>query len=110
MLLRQAVDGVIGALVNLPAIKVDLQRLLALGHQSNPALLNLFASEMPPVAATFALPKAARQRAEAASEPASDAASAPEAASSDAASAASALPAPAPTSGAASHSSSSPQR
>lgn len=81
MLLRSAVDGVIGGLVNLPAVKVDLQRLLSLGHQSNPALLNLFASEMPPVAATFALPKAARQRAEAASEPASepasDAASAP---------------------------------
>jgi hypothetical protein len=78
MLLRSAVDGVIGGLVNLPAVKVDLQRLLSLGHQSNPALLNLFASEMPPVAATFALPKAARQRAEAASEPASDAASTPE--------------------------------
>jgi branched-chain amino acid transport system substrate-binding protein len=81
MLLRQAVDGVIGGLVNLPAVQVDLQRLLSLGHQSNPALLNLFASEMPPVAATFALPKAARQRTEAAAEPTSDAASAPEAAS-----------------------------
>lgn len=75
MLLRQEVDGVIGGLVNLPAVKVDLQRLLSLGHQSNPALLNLFSAEMPPVAATFALPKAARQRAESASEPAADAAS-----------------------------------
>ena len=81
MVARQAVDGVIGGLVNLPAVKVDLQRLLALGHQSNPALLNLFAEEMPPVKATFALPKAARQRAEAADTPASEAASAAPAAS-----------------------------
>lgn len=103
MVARQAVDGVIGGLVNLPAVKVDLQRLLALGHQSNPALLNLFAEEMPPVAATFALPRQARQPV-AAPEAASDAASAEAAASaSDAASAVSAptsapLPASAPSS------------
>ncbi|MFM2051970.1 MAG: hypothetical protein RL456_7 [Pseudomonadota bacterium] len=103
MLLRQAVDGVIGALVNLPAVKVDLQRLRALGHPSNPALLNLFASEMPPVAATFALPKAARQRAEAAasaaadpaSDPASEPASGPASAPEGASAPASATPTPA---------------
>jgi len=83
MVPRQGVDAVVGALVNLPAVKLDLQRLLALGHQSNPALLNLFAEEMPPVKATFALPRQARQpvvapeAASASSEPAS-AASAPE--------------------------------
>lgn len=125
MLLRQAVDGVIGGLVNLPAVKVDLQRLLSLGHQSNPALLNLFASEMPPVAATFALPKTARQRADAVPEVASDAASAAEAASAPASAvvapapaasaasqppAASAAPERAPAPGAAPSSSSSPAR
>jgi branched-chain amino acid transport system substrate-binding protein len=80
MVARQAVDGVIGGLVNLPAVKVDLQRLLGLGQQRNPALLNLFAEEMPPVAATFALPRQARQQA-APPGAASAAASVPEAAS-----------------------------
>jgi branched-chain amino acid transport system substrate-binding protein len=73
MVARQTADGVIGGLVNLPAVKVDLQRLLALGQQSNPALLSLFSAEMPPVAATFALPKQARQRTEAVDAPASEA-------------------------------------
>ncbi|WP_310463062.1 ABC transporter substrate-binding protein [Sphaerotilus sp.] len=91
MVARQAVDGVIGALVNLPAVKVDLQRLLSLGHQSNPALLNLFAEEMPPVAATFALPKQARQQG--AVSAASDATSAPEAMPSPASSASAPAPA-----------------
>lgn len=95
MVSRQTVEAVVGGLVNLPAVKLDLQRLLALGHQSNPALLNLFAEEMPPVKATFALPKQARLRgsADAASEAASEAASS----AAEPASAASA-PASAPTS------------
>lgn len=101
MVPRQGVDGVVGALVNLPAVKLDLQRLLALGHQSNPALLNLFAEEMPPVKATFALPKQARLQPvpEAASEAASSAAepaSAASAPTSDPASAS--IPASAPAS------------
>lgn len=103
MVARQSVDGVIGGLVNLPAVKVDLQRLLALGHQSNPALLNLFAEEMQPVAATFSLPKQARQPTaadEAASEAsgaASAAASAPEAVSAPASTQAASAPSPAST-------------
>lgn len=100
MVPRQAVDGVVGALVNLPAVKLDLQRLMALGHQSNPALLNLFAEEMLPVAATFALPKQARLQPvpEAASNAASEAASSaaqPASAASAPASAPTSAPAPA---------------
>ena len=100
MVSRQTVEAVVGGLVNLPAVKLDLQRLLALGHQSNPALLNLFAEEMPPVKATFALPKQARLRgsADAASEAASEAASSaaePASAASAPASAATSAQAPA---------------
>ncbi|NYG35457.1 ABC transporter substrate-binding protein [Sphaerotilus montanus] len=100
MVARQVVDGVIGGLVNLPAVKVDLQRLLALGHQSNPALLNLFAEEMPPVAATFALPKQARQPVAApeAASAASEAASADAAASAPDAASAASTPTSAPSS------------
>ena len=59
MVPSQEVDRVVNALVNLPAVKVDLERLLALGHQSNPALLNLFADEMPPAAPVVARPRPA---------------------------------------------------
>ena len=74
MVARQSVDRVVGTLVNLPTVKVDLLRLRSLGHQRNPALLHLFSEEMLPVAATFALPRQARQpvpAAEAVSVPAS---------------------------------------
>lgn len=81
MVPRQTVDAVVGKLVNLPAVKLDLQRLLVLGHQSNPALLNLFAEEMPSVAPTFALPRQARQQM--AAEAASAASAASQAASAD---------------------------
>ena len=91
MVPRQSVDVIVGAMVNMPAVKLDLQRLMALGHQSNPALLNLFAQEMPPVKATFALPRQARlppqppeavsDAASSATDPASAAASAPPSAS-----------------------------
>lgn len=63
MLPHQAVAGVSGQLLTLPTVKVDLQRLLSLGHPSSPVLLNLFSTEMPPVEATLAPPKMARQRA-----------------------------------------------
>lgn len=74
MLLRSKVEGVVSSLVNLPTVKVDLDRLHTLGVQSNPTLLNLYFSEMPPVAATFALSKEARK---ASTTPAPDAEPAP---------------------------------
>lgn len=104
MLPRQAVAGVVGQLLTLPMVKVDLQRLLSLGHQSSPALLNLFSTEVPPVAATSARPKTARQRANTASPTAASMATNPPVASA-------AAPHPsAPVSGAAFQSSSSPER
>lgn len=110
MVPRQAVSGVVGQLLTLPTVKVDLQRMLSLGQQSSPALLNLFSTEVPPVAATtFTRPKTVRQRAGAASPEAASIANRPSVATSTIPNT---VPHPpsAPVSGAASQSSSSPER
>lgn len=104
MVPRQAVEGVVGQLLTLPTVKVDLQRMLSLGQQSSPALLNLFSTEVPPVAATSARPKAARQRANTASPTAASIAARPPVVS------AVVTPPSAPVSGAALQSSSSPEQ
>lgn len=45
---RESVAQVLASLGNLPVLKADLSRLMALGHLGNPALINLFTQELEP--------------------------------------------------------------